>query len=111
MLMKSLQVLLQSVSYSVIFSQSDQCDSLVLASRYALVLTNKLNLPLRHFQHIVDALEELRIWPRCTPAFAVTLLRVKQEFRARTMLCAAGSIMDVKHPGYVTGFLENLGIS
>ena len=48
----------------------------------------------------MDALEELGIWPRCMPAFAATLLRVKQELRARTLLCAAGS-MDAEHPGYV----------
>ena len=47
-----------------------------------------------------DHWHTLGIWPRCMPAFAATLLRVKQEFRAWTLLCAAGS-MDAEHPGYV----------
>ena len=92
------------VGYLAIFSQSDQCDSLVLASTKppgrSWLRQIKPNLHLRHFRHVMDTLEELGIWLRCTPAFAATFLRVKQESRARTLLCAAGS-MDAEHPGYV----------
>ena len=45
-LMKNPQVPLESVSYLEIFSQSDQRDSLVLASRLVLVATNQTEFTL-----------------------------------------------------------------